>query len=417
MRGTCAFGLLVAVLAAVAPGQDDMRDVVHLKNGKEVRGRIAQPFAPGELLVVQGGKRVRVPRADIATVEPVSDTIREFLDRRHRLAGNPRAQWILVEWATARSLVNFAHLQAMQLALESDDERAHSHLGHRQRNKQWLWEHDGKWLTKEQLLTAIVRDQVVLPGERFRVRSDGDLGAAIAALFDLEQLGVWWFDTFGADLQFQEILAPVEVFAHRDATSFPKWGFRPLPYYVPDPHGDVAHTFYAGAGPLRPRLLFYVGSQGLLYRTMIGSVTTRDERDRVCPWLEVGLPMLAEQTFAGDPGHAVAGDVRNQDLQALQALSRDYQLQQLLHLPMYGGFYLMDDTPTATNWSAATMFAQYLLRPDNVPNTRAAFLSYVRQSLGEKRGDSSSLFDAVMGRRIEDFDEPFRRWLEKVATK
>src|SRR5262245_42553363 len=171
MRGPCSLGWLVAVLAAVAPGQDDMRDVVHLKNGKEVRGRIAQPFAPGELLLVQGGKRVRVPRADIGTIEPVADTIREFLDRRHRLAGNPRAQWILVEWATARSLVNFARLQAMQLALESDDERAHAHLGHRQRNKQWLWDHDGKWLTKDQLLTAIVRDQVVLPGERFRVRT------------------------------------------------------------------------------------------------------------------------------------------------------------------------------------------------------------------------------------------------------
>src|SRR5262249_3995700 len=144
-----------------------------------------------------------------------------------KLAGNARAQWILVEWATARGLVNFAHLQAMQIALDTDDERAHAYLGHRQRSKRWQWEHVGKWLTKEQLLTAIVREQIVLPGERYRVRTHGGLGAGIAALFDLEQLGVWWFDTFGADLLLHEILDPVEVFAHRDATSFPKWGFRP----------------------------------------------------------------------------------------------------------------------------------------------------------------------------------------------
>ncbi len=404
-------------LAAVgaASAQDDLRDLVRLTSGKEIRGRIPQPFAAGDLLLLQGGKRVRIPRADIAATERLADRIREFLDRRADLRANARAQWILVEWAQSRGLEPFARLQAMSIALDTDDERAHTLLGHRQRNKVWLWEHDGKWLSREQLATAIVRTPIELPGERFHVRSDGDLRAAIAAAFDLERLGVWWLDTFGADLVLDEVLLPIPVQVHRDATSFPKWGFRPIPFFQPEPHGDLGHTFYAGPDPTRPRLLFFVGCQGLLYRTLIGNASLRDDRDRVCPWLEIGLPMLAEQTLGGAAGFAVAGAPRAEDLQALQALGRDYALTHLLHLPMYGGFYLMDDTPTAVNWSAAAMLVRYLLRDDNVPNTRGAFLAYVRAALGDRRGDSSSLFDSLMGHRIEEFEEPFRRWLEKLA--
>jgi hypothetical protein len=260
----------------------------------------------------------------------------------------------------------------------------------------------------------MVRSPIALAGERFRLRSESGLRASIDALFDLEQLGVWWIDTYGAALHLDEVLQPVDVHVHRDATSFPKWGFRPIPYYVPEPHGDVAHTLWTGTAP-RPRDLFFVGTQGLLYRTLIGNLASRDERDRACAWLEIGLPMLAETQFGGDAGFAVAGEPRALDLQALQALSRDYQLTHLLHLPMYGGFYLMDDTPTAINWSAAATFVQFLLRPDNSPDTRAPFLSFVRASLGERKGDSSTLFDSVMGRRVETFEAPFRRWLEKLA--
>lgn len=407
--------LALLALAGVVPAQDDLRDVVQLKSGKEIRGRLKQPFAADELLIVQGGKRVRVPRVQVQETQLVSTAIRDFLQRRERMRDNPRAQWILVEWAQSKELVALARLQAMQMAWQSDDERAHEFLGHRRRNDEWQWPHDGRWYGRDHLLAQVVKSPITLEGERFRLRCDGDLGPNIAALFDLERLAVWWYDTFGAALGLEEVLEPVNVVAHRDATGFQKWGFRPMPYFVPAPHGDEARTFYAGPDPVRPRQLFFVGSHAFLYRTLIGDVDLRNDRDRVCPWLEVGLSMLAEQTFGGDPGHAAPGAPRMQDMQALQALARDYRLTHLLHLPMYGGFYLMDDTATAIHWSAAAMFVQFLLREDNSPPTRAAFLAYVRAALGERKGDSSSLFDEQLGRRVEDFEQPFRTWLEKVA--
>ena len=112
---------------------------------------------------------------------------------------------------------------------------------------------------------------------------------------------------------------------------------------------------------------------------------------------------------------ATRSDANVRDLDALQARGRDYKLTHLLHLPMYGGFYLMDDTPTAVNWSAAAMFVQFLLDDQNKPPTRAPFLDYVRLALAERQGDSSSAFDRTMGRRVEDLEPLFRTWLEKVA--
>ncbi|MGE3174987.1 MAG: hypothetical protein AB7O97_20330 [Planctomycetota bacterium] len=410
-----ALALAAAGAGAEATAQDDLRDVVHLRNGKEVRGRLAQPFQAGEVLVVQGGKRVRLKAEDVERTVTVAAAVREFCERRLAMRQSPRAQWFLVEWARARGLEHLARLQATWLVLQTGDERAHEFLGHKKKDDRWLWRHEDRWYDLDQLRTVLVREPMLLQGERFAVRCEGHLDANVDALFDLERLGVWWMDSYGHDLLLDEVLAPIEVRVARDATEFPKWGFRPVPFYTPAPHGDVVQTFYAGPDPVRPRLLFAAAMQGLLYHTMIGSVDPRDERDRVCPWLEIGVGMLAEETLQGDPGFAAPGPPRAQDLQALQALGRDYRLTHLLHLPMYGGFYLMDDTPTAINWSAAAMFVQFLLQSDNIPDTRAPFLAYVRAALRERQGDSSSLFDATMGRRVEDLEQPFRKWLEKQA--
>ena len=125
--------------------------------------------------------------------------------------------------------------------------------------------------------------------------------------------------------------------------------------------------------------------------------------------------MVMQNTMQGDAGFAAPGDLRRQDLQALTALGRDYRITHLLHLPMYSAFYLMDDTATAVNWSAATMFVTWLLEPDNTPRTREPFLRFVRAALGERKGDSSSLFDKLMGVRVEDLEAPWRAWLAQTA--
>lgn len=413
-RATLLF--VLCSCATVLHAQDDLRDKVTRRDGREVAGRVLDPFAEGEITVMQGGKRVRVEKKDVAQLDLVRDRIKAFCERRVRLKDNKKAQQLLVGDAHAQGLPRLARLQALWLVLQDDgDEKAHEYLGHTKGAKGWLWELDGKRVTKEQYEAALLKQPVVLTGERFALRCDVDLATNVNALLDLEQLAVAWFDQFGADLGLREVLEPIQVVAFRNADVFPKWGFRPLPYYVPHPHGDQARTFYAGPKPERPERLFFVGTEALLYHTMIGEIDRTNDRDRVCAWLEVGFGMWMESTMQGPAGFAAPGPRRAQDVLAQQAMSRGYRLTHLLHLPMYGSFYLTDDTATAVNWSAAAMFVAWLLEKDNQPPTRAPFLQYAIAALRDKKGDSSSLFDKLMGRAIEDLDEPWRQWLAKTS--
>lgn len=406
---------LLLALAAALPGQDDTRDVLTRRDGKTFTGRLLTPHSSDELLLLQGGKRVRLARGDLASTDLVADRVAEFCDRRLRMKA-PKAQWFLVEWAAAHGLPGLARAQAMLLALDDDSHTAaHEFLGHKPTAKGWLWEHDGRNITRDQLEVAMAKHPFDLVGERFRIRSQGGLRQSVAALLDLEQLAVVFHQRFGAPLQLQESLQPIAVEIARNGEEFPKWGFRPIPYYKPAPHGDVALTFFAGPAPERPHRLFFVGAHALLYHTLIGEVARQNDRDRINAWLEVGLAMHFENSLQGPAGFAAPGPLRAQDLQALQALGRDYRLTQLQHLPMYGGFYLLDDTNTAVAWGASTMFVAWLLEPDNDPKTREPFLAFVRESLGERKGDSSSAFDRLLGRRVEELEVPFTKWLAKRA--
>ena len=412
--GRALFASLLAAMATCA--QDDLRDRVVLENGRSHTGRVVNPFATEELTLVQGGRRMRIDRVDVASIELLADDLHEFFQRRERHRDSRRALRYLADWANAHHLPGMARLQALELVLEDDDDdEMHTLLGHRRRGGVWQWPHAGRWLTPEKLAVAMLDKPMQLAGERFRLRCDAGLLTNARALLDLERLAVEWFERFGAPLQLREVLEPIDVHAFRNVDQFPKWGFRPRAYYEPPPHGDVARTFYVGPAPKRPELLFFVGTQGLLYRTMIGDVDRQDRRDRACAWLEVGLGMHMQHLMQGEAGFAAAAPAKQQDLQALRAISRSYRLTHLVHLPMYGSFYLSDDTATASNWSAATMFVNWLLEKDNQPKTREAFLTYVRAALADRQGDSSSTFDRIMGRPIEQFEEPWREWLSKLA--
>lgn len=400
-----------AVLAAAADvrAQADLRDVLTLKSGKQLTGRVATPFAD-EIVLLQGGKRVRIARADVAEQDLVSNRVREFLQQKKKLGDRPRAQSMLIEWADSHGLPGLAQLQALQICLERDEAFAHERLGHRQRDGHWSWPHEGKWHALPAFENALAADPLVLPGERFRVRIDGNLRAGVEAALELELLAVIWFDRFGATLRLEEVLQPIEVRVTTRIDDFPKWGFRPLPYFVPPPHGDEARTYYESPSDARPRQLGFVGTQALLYRTLIGTSITPDDRNRVVPWIEIGLPAHMEHLVLAER-HGAAPSLA---LVAGQALQRELDLPRLQQQPMYGGWYLADDRKSQALWTDATMLVHFLLRED-AKETRAKFLEYVHAALAERRGDSATQFESVLGRRIEQFEEPLRQWLETQA--
>jgi hypothetical protein len=415
---------LVCLLGSTkqASAQDDLRDRITLTNGKVIEGRVVTPHklvAPhkdDQLLLVQGGKRVRIDLAQIAKTRLVKDQMVEFFQRRQLHGKSKRALHYLVDWAEAQGLANMARLQAMELVLlDNDDQAMHEFLGHKQRGKVWLWPNGNKMQTFAKLNESMTQRPLRLAGERFALRCDAGLLVNVRALFDLERLGVTWFEQFGRDLELNEVLKPIEIQTYRNATDFPKWGFRPRPFFEPPPHDDLGRTFYAGPMPDRPEDLFFLGTQGLLYRTLIGQGNQQDRRDRVCAWLEIGLGMHMQRLMQGPAGFAVPGKPQQLDSTAMAALGRGYRLTHLVHLPMYGSFYLTDDSATAINWSAASMFATWLLDETKKAPTRPQFLQYIRAALAERQGDSSTTFDRIMGKPIEHFEEPWRDWLNKLV--
>jgi hypothetical protein len=407
---------LAAVISATATSQDDLRDRITLSNGKVIVGRLATPHDPKQILIVQGGKRIRVSTDKVANTALIADKIREFCTLRHRHQGSPRALRYLVDWAETNGLTRLAKLQALELVLQDDSEEdLHRLLGHRLRNKTWQWPFGSSWKSRAKLEALMLEKPYRIAGERFALRCDAGLLTNVRALLDLEQLGAAWFTRFGEDLNLLEVLNPIEIRTFRNASEFPKWGFRPRAYFEPPPHSDLGLTFYAGPSPQRPEDLFFVGTQGLLYRTMIGQVDQQDKRNRVCAWLEVGLGMHMQQVMQGPPGYAKAEKPKVRDLQAMTALGRTYRLTHLVHLPMYSGYYLTDDTATAINWSSATMFVTWLLDDPTNSGHRDSFLTYIRASLQKRQGDSSTAFDRIMGKPIEQFEEPWQTWLHKLA--
>ena len=284
--------LLALCTPSHGTAQDDVRDRVTLANGKVVEGRVATPFAVDELLILTGGKRTRVPIAKVADLDTVAEKVVAFFERRHRHQKSTRALGYLVDWAEQNQLPGLARLQAMELVLQDDtNARMHEFLGHRLRNKRWLWPVGSKWMARDKLTESLAKKPLRLQGERFALTCDAGLLTNVRALFDLEYLAVVWFERFGKDLGLDEVLDPIEVRTFRNVGEFPKWGFRPRPYFEPPPHSDVGRTFYAGPAPTRPDDLFFLGTQGLLYRTMIGEVSRTNSRDRICAWLEGNFPL------------------------------------------------------------------------------------------------------------------------------
>jgi hypothetical protein len=415
--GWLAIALVTTTATHDVRAQDDLRDTVTLRNGNVVRGRILEPYAPDELLVVQGGRRIRVPRKEVASTETLRDRLHEFLKRRATAPDNATWQWLAVEWAVNRELRAMAVLQAHTvLAIDPDHANARAFLGHVRSGNAWRMQRKGVWYGEAQLETFHSEwgHPLVLESEHFRIRTNAGTRRAVDALFDLEALYVWWFDEFGAALRPREVLQPMDVFVWSQIDKFPGWTEMRIPYFIPAPYDDTGYTFFE-PGNERPKDLFGIGLQHILYRSLAYDTDAGSRKNRRCAWLELGLAQWVDAVFVGPPGRAVAGPPPpfSSESARLVEEQKRYELKHLLHRHVRDSFYAAVSTATPIDWAYAHAFTTFLMEDSA---TRALLMEYLRQALRETKGDSSSLFDKVMQRRIETFERPFAEWLVQWRT-
>ena len=421
-------GLAIALAALPCPAQNkgkDLRDEVTLKSGKTVHGRVVRAFDPDELLVMQGGKRVRLSKDKVAKIVTINDHLREFLDRRAEIGRDAKAHFELALWAGAHDLDAMARLQALRTVdLDGDHEAAHEMLGHRKhRKKGWLWPRKSRWLTREKFdeATSSWGTALELASEHFLLRTDGGIGRGIEALIDLERFYRHLFSEYGEALGLQESIEPIEFRVWNDEEKFPGWTGARIPYFVPNPHADASFTFYRGTDP-RPVDLITLATQQVLYRCLVlGASPGTHPQDRLCAWLEIGLAQWFENRFRGDPGRAELRDHQFVPVEADLALSaRRYGLENVLHLTLRGHFYGSTlgrryyRAGANVHWATVHMFVTFLMDKNVDTRNPGRLIAFLRAALGEGKGDSSRAFDKAMGKRVEEFEEEFRKWL---ATK
>lgn len=411
--------ILPALLITALAAQDDMRDVVRLLNGKEVQGRVLARHEPGEVTVLQGGKRVRVDKDRIASMTTVRDQLREFFGRRDKLQDNARFRWILAEWAANSGLPAMARLQALDIVLrEPDHAAARALLGHQKRGEQWLWPRQERWFTLPELQAfgSEWGHALVLEGEHFALRTTGTVRQAVDTLLDLERLYVWWMDTFGIQLELREVVTPkLPVHVWGDPKSFPAWSSFVVPYFRPrvanglEASESLSYTWLEkNAG--RPVRLFEVGIQHLMYRTLADDPDLLSPKNRLCAWAEVGFGQYVERMFRGQPGRVqpVAWQIAPAEAR-LVLDQRSYGLEHLTHRQIKQYYITVADN-TQLDWASAHLFVAYLMEQ---PSLRNGFLLYLFEAIRKGKGASSSAFDAALETRVESLEKPWRLWIEQ----
>lgn len=418
MRVSPLLALCASCAVLAAQKSDDRRDVVVTTNGRKLEGRVLQRFDPKEITLLQRGKRVRIPTKRVKSITTVLDDMRGFFEQRRAAQPSAEGAWGVVEWAISKELESFAALQAQHVIAEfGDHDQAHELLGHKKRRGQWAWPVGSRWMTGEAYAAHTKQwgHPLVLTGEHFSVRTDAGIRVGLDALFDLERLYVWWFDTFGTALQPREVLGDLmEVHIRASTEDFPAWSSLRIPYYVPQPNGDVAYT-HVGDTPRLDRL-FQLGVEQLLYNTLADGIGSppKNPKDRFAAWLEIGLGQWAESVFAGTPGYMEPGKpTLNLEYAERFMESRPQHLKNVIGL-RYSRFHDVS-TSTDAHWAATSMFVAFLMDEGKNKKTRDELLEFARLVYAESKGSSSSLLDKTLGVRIEKFERPLVEWVVKTA--
>jgi hypothetical protein len=442
--------------AANGGGIDAERDRIVLRDGRELRGVVLQSFAPDHVLLLrEGNRRVKVPRAEIERVDKLRDRLAAFL-RIRRPGLTVEAEWNLAEDAARVGLERMARLQAYHVLLrEPGHERAHEFLGHERAGGGWKWSLDGKLVSREAFFERSTdwNHRLVLDSEHFTLETDCGLRRGLDVLFDLEGLYVWWMEYLGAELlAAEDVDDPLteritfQVHTSREDPSFLQLTSDREPYYDPTEISDsatgsfnVARTYYTEDGD-RPLRLFELATEVLMYSTLVLG-RTLDEADfkirRLSHWAEIGLGYWVAWHGGGVPGYprfvppfAQAFVLDPATVKTSLAppraphllLKGRSELANLVALPFFELVGHETNVPLAR--ARCSSFVSFLLevnpplgtRGKSMHEGRAAFWRYLRDVYCTQKAYSNAAFDAGLeGGKVGMFEGAWKAWTASFA--
>jgi len=452
-------GVLACALEASAPGQNDFdwkRDTVELTNGKKEHGVLIEAFGPEHFVLLHdGNNRDEIPRANVARLDFLRERLERFMARR-KPGASASEQWDLVDEALAAGLAHMARLQAYRvLTDDAGHAAAHEFLGHKKSGDDWRWRLDGKSFSAEKFREASLewKSRLVLESEHFVVQTDCGLKRALDVLFDLEALYLWWMKYVGPEVRAAEDVddpprEKLTIYVHKskDAPNFQALDSMREPYY--DPTGEnttekgginLARTYFTPEG-YRPEMLFELGTQGLIYSTLVlGKVKGAPTPDmkRLSFWAELGLAYWVGRHCGGEPGFAEIrapfrqpfGVDSNTARRSLEPVSPGHDLRKtrnevtnLIGLKWQNlvGIHA-DILPTRARCATFLSFLleenrELVKRNKPVGNTRAGLWHYFREVYGTPRAHSSDAFNEGMGAEVETLEQDWKDWTRKFTS-
>lgn len=156
----CVAALLVTLAVAARA------DIVHLKSGGKIEGRVIEKTATMIVVETASGTKMRIPRASVARIEKTRDVWAEYAERRRKVEkGDADGLFKLYEWCVANGMKGEApRVLEEVLVADPDHAGARKVKGEVRIRGKWFTpeeakkagfkEHDGEWLTNDEFMKA-----------------------------------------------------------------------------------------------------------------------------------------------------------------------------------------------------------------------------------------------------------------------
>ncbi len=286
--------LLLTCAVLAAPGGEE--DLVRLKDGRELRGRVV--FEDEATVVLRRGSRdTELRLAEVHGIESLTRALGALLDNTARsrpwdVADNE----LLAEQAQESGLAGEAEVLWWRvLAKEPENERAHRSLGHRKRGSGWSVPLGSRSVSAEKRLD-LARDwgsAWELETLHYRLRTNLALEQALDLALGLERYYRSFYGCFARELRLFDVLSPMQIAVHADAASYPEHGAE-LGHY--DAADDTVHVDFSGG--MYWETLVHEMTHQLLYDT---AVRERGNSGELPAWLDEGLAEYVAGSVTGMP--------------------------------------------------------------------------------------------------------------------
>jgi hypothetical protein len=398
---------VLLALAAFAAGGKRTPDVVELKDGNKVEGRVV--YEDPTLVVVRSGARDReIALKDVTLVRSRAGDLRLLLDRwNHATPSDAAGMMELARTAEGADLVDEARIFAWRaLLLDPKQGDAHKLLGHTLRNGIWTVREGSKSFPFANLGEAHKewKDPWAFGSTHYNVRTNLDLRHSIDMVLELECFYRIFFDVFGPELKLYDVVDPMNAEVHADKQSFPaQVSYRDAYFDAP-----TNTLFVNAANGLDRRVLFHEATHEILFNT---AVRTKGSRGEIPGWLHEGLAEYMAWCMQGSDGHPafVAGAIAPGHFRIQADARTPFDLARVLNFSS-GDF--MASSLSDLKYAEAYTLVHFLMHGDGGRH-RQGFLDFVR---GAYKGQASSThFRDALGGHERELEAAWVTYVKQTA--